>query len=149
MLDRDSANLARLQAELRLPVHNHILVLEIFDAGHRELVPFQHYVEIEPVAPDTRPSLYLEDVHRANFIAIIAPSTPPAFSINNSSDVRVLISPRRARLHHRVNQSSTISSERRCTSAHKPITRPYIQMYSHEVDRPHFSCTSVEQQNVS
>jgi polygalacturonase len=48
--------------------------------------------EIHPVAPDPRPSFYLEDVHRADFIAVTAPSTPPAFSINNSSDVRILIS---------------------------------------------------------
>jgi hypothetical protein len=31
-------------------------------------------------------------VHRADFIAITAPSQPAAFSINNSSDVRIRIS---------------------------------------------------------
>jgi hypothetical protein len=41
-----------------------------------------------------RPALLLlrQDVHRADFIAITAPSTPPAFSINNFSDGRILIS---------------------------------------------------------
>ncbi len=49
-------------------------------------------VEIQPVAPDPRPSFYLDDVHRADFIAVTAPSDPPAFSINNSTDVRVRMS---------------------------------------------------------
>jgi hypothetical protein len=31
-------------------------------------------------------------VHRADFVAITAPSTPPAFSINKSTDVRILLS---------------------------------------------------------
>jgi polygalacturonase len=50
------------------------------------------HVEIQPVAADPRASFYLEDVHRADFIAVTAPSTPPAFSFNNSSDVRIRIS---------------------------------------------------------
>jgi len=50
------------------------------------------HVEVAPAAPDPRPSFTLTDVHRADFIAITAPSTPPAFSINNSSDVRILMS---------------------------------------------------------
>jgi hypothetical protein len=50
------------------------------------------HAEIAPVAADSRASFYLEDVHRADFIAITAPSTPPAFSINNSSDVRIRLS---------------------------------------------------------
>jgi hypothetical protein len=50
------------------------------------------HVEVAPVAPDARPAIYLDDVHRADFIAITAPSTPPAFSFNKSTDVRVLLS---------------------------------------------------------
>ena len=50
------------------------------------------HVEVRPTVPDPRPSFYLDDVHRADFIAVTAPSTPPAFSINNSTDVRILIS---------------------------------------------------------
>jgi polygalacturonase len=50
------------------------------------------HVEIAPVAPDARPAIYLDDVHRADFFAITAPSSPPAFSINKSTDVRVLMS---------------------------------------------------------
>jgi polygalacturonase len=50
------------------------------------------HAEVQPVAADPRASFYLEDVHRADFIAVTAPSTPPAFSVNNSSDVRIRIS---------------------------------------------------------
>ena len=50
------------------------------------------HAEIQPVAADPRASFYLEDVHRADFAAVTAPSTPPAFSVNNSSDVRIRIS---------------------------------------------------------
>jgi hypothetical protein len=50
------------------------------------------HVEIHPAAPEPRPSFYLEDVHRADFVAVTAPTTPPAFSINKSTDVRILIS---------------------------------------------------------
>ena len=48
------------------------------------------HVEVAPAAPDARPVLYTDDVHRADFFAITAPSTPSAFSFNNSSDLRVL-----------------------------------------------------------
>jgi polygalacturonase len=50
------------------------------------------HVEVRPTGPDARPAIYTDDVHRADFISITAPSTPPAFSFNNSSDVRVLMS---------------------------------------------------------
>jgi len=50
------------------------------------------HVEVAPVAPDARPCIYLDEVHRADFFAITAPSSPPAFSINKSSDVRILMS---------------------------------------------------------
>ncbi|MGA1983784.1 MAG: glycosyl hydrolase family 28-related protein [Acidobacteriaceae bacterium] len=48
------------------------------------------HVEVEPTAPDARPCIYTDDVHRADFFAITAPSSPPAFSFNKSSDIRVL-----------------------------------------------------------
>jgi polygalacturonase len=50
------------------------------------------HVEVAPVAPDARPAVYLDDVHRADFFAITAPSTPPAFSFNKSTDIRVMCS---------------------------------------------------------
>jgi polygalacturonase len=48
------------------------------------------HVEVNPLAPDARPMIYTDDVHRADFFAITAPATPPAFSFNKSSDIRVL-----------------------------------------------------------
>jgi polygalacturonase len=48
------------------------------------------HVEVEPATPDARPCIYTDDVHRADFFAITAPSTPPAFSFNKSTDLRVL-----------------------------------------------------------
>jgi len=62
-----------------------------FYLRHINRIELSH-VEIHPTAPDPRPSFYLEDVHRADFVAVTAPTTPPAFSINNSSDVRILLS---------------------------------------------------------
>ncbi len=50
------------------------------------------HAEVAPIAPDARPAIYLDEVHRADFFAITAPSSPPAFSINKSTDVRILMS---------------------------------------------------------
>ena len=50
------------------------------------------HVEVAPVAVDARAAIYLDDVHRADFFAITAPSTPPAFSFNKSTDIRVMCS---------------------------------------------------------
>jgi polygalacturonase len=50
------------------------------------------HIEMTPKAPDARPAIYTEDVHRADFYFITAPSTPPAFSFNQSTDVKVRLS---------------------------------------------------------
>jgi polygalacturonase len=50
------------------------------------------HVEIQPATPDQRPSFYLEEVNRADFIAVTAPTAPPAFALNKVSDLRILIS---------------------------------------------------------
>jgi polygalacturonase len=50
------------------------------------------HVEVQPAAPDQRPSFYLEDVNRVDFIAVTAPTAPPAFVLNKVSDLRILIS---------------------------------------------------------
>jgi polygalacturonase len=50
------------------------------------------HVEIQPKAPDARPAIYTDDVHRADFYFITAPNTVPAFSLNNSTDTRILLS---------------------------------------------------------
>jgi len=65
-----------------LPAHG-------FYFRHVDRLEMSH-VEIQPTAADARPAIYTEDVHRADFFAITAPSTPPAFSFNKSSDIRVL-----------------------------------------------------------
>jgi polygalacturonase len=50
------------------------------------------HVEVQPATPDQRPSFYLEDVNRVDFIAVTAPTTPPAFALNKVTDLRILIS---------------------------------------------------------
>ena len=46
------------------------------------------HVEIAPSNPDPRPAFYLEDTHRADFLAITAPSQPN-FSLRNVTDFRI------------------------------------------------------------
>jgi polygalacturonase len=50
------------------------------------------HVEIQPATPDQRPSFYLEEVNRADFIAVTAPTAPPAFALNKVADLRILLS---------------------------------------------------------
>ncbi len=50
------------------------------------------HVEVQPAQPDQRPSFYLEDVNRADFIVVTAPTNPPAFSFNKVTDLRIAIS---------------------------------------------------------
>jgi len=50
------------------------------------------HVEVQPVAADARPSFHLTNVNRADFIAVTAPTNPPAFSLNKVTDLRILIS---------------------------------------------------------
>jgi polygalacturonase len=50
------------------------------------------HVEVQSKIPDARPAVYTEDVHRADFAFITAPTTPPAFSFNKSTDIRVMMS---------------------------------------------------------
>ncbi|WP_047486811.1 glycoside hydrolase family 28 protein [Terriglobus sp. TAA 43] len=47
------------------------------------------HVEIAPAQSDARPSFVLEDVDRADFFAITAPTTPSAFDFRHAKDVRV------------------------------------------------------------
>ncbi len=50
------------------------------------------HVEVSPAAPDPRTSFYLQDVHRADFIAVTAPPGQPAFTLNQVTDLRILLS---------------------------------------------------------
>ena len=47
------------------------------------------HVEIASSAPDARPAFWLEDVHRADFFAVTAPSQAN-FALRNVSDLRIL-----------------------------------------------------------
>ena len=51
-----------------------------------------NHVEIRPTNPDARPAIYTDEVHRADFIDITAPSSPAAFAFSRSSDIRVRMS---------------------------------------------------------
>jgi polygalacturonase len=47
------------------------------------------HVEVAPMAPDARPSFVLQDVNRADFLAITAP-TPSAFALHKVTDLRMM-----------------------------------------------------------
>jgi polygalacturonase len=50
------------------------------------------HVEVQPATPDARPSFYLDGVNRADFVAVTAPTTPPAFALHKVTDLRIAIS---------------------------------------------------------
>ncbi|RZU41972.1 rhamnogalacturonidase [Edaphobacter modestus] len=50
------------------------------------------HVEVQPAQADQRPSFYLEDVNRADFIAVTAPTNPSAFALHKVGDLRIAIS---------------------------------------------------------
>ena len=59
-----------------------------FFIRHLKSLEMSH-VEIAPSNPDPRPAFWLEDVHRADFLAITAPKQPN-FSLHNVTDFRVV-----------------------------------------------------------
>jgi hypothetical protein len=67
-----------------LPAHG-------FYFRHVDRLEMSH-VEVQPGKADARPCIVTDDVHRADFFAITAPSSPAAFSFNGSTDIRVLMS---------------------------------------------------------
>ena len=52
------------------------------------------HVEVQPVQPDPRPSFYMQEVNRADFIAVTAPTSveAPAFHLNKVTDLRIALS---------------------------------------------------------
>ena len=50
------------------------------------------HVEVQPAAADARPTFYLDDVERADFLAITAPKGSAAFRLRNVRDLRVVAS---------------------------------------------------------
>jgi hypothetical protein len=47
------------------------------------------HVEVAPAAADPRPTFWLDDVHRADFFAVTAPTANPNFSLHNVTDLRI------------------------------------------------------------
>jgi polygalacturonase len=50
------------------------------------------HVEIQAMRPDPRPSFFLDDVNRADFISVTAPTGIPAFHLKKVTDLRILLS---------------------------------------------------------
>ena len=50
------------------------------------------HVEVQTVQPDQRPSFFLQDVDRADFIAVTTPKGIRAFHLNKVTDLRILLS---------------------------------------------------------
>ncbi len=52
------------------------------------------HVEVRPLKADPRPSFYLEEVSRADFVAVTAPTSTdhPAFRLNRVADLRISLS---------------------------------------------------------
>jgi polygalacturonase len=50
------------------------------------------HVEVQCAEPDPRPSFFLEDVNRADFVAVTAPTGVPAFHLDKVTDLRILLS---------------------------------------------------------
>jgi polygalacturonase len=60
-----------------------------FFIRHLERLEMSH-VEVAPQVPDPRPAFWLEDVHRADFFAVTAPTEGPNFSLHTVNDLRIL-----------------------------------------------------------
>jgi polygalacturonase len=73
------------------PMFGRITPSQGFFLRHINRLEMSH-VEVQPATPDQRPSFYLEDVNRADFIAVTAPTAPPAFALNKVTDLRILMS---------------------------------------------------------
>jgi len=50
------------------------------------------HVEVQCQQPDPRPSFFLQDITRADFVAVTAPVGVPAFHLEKVTDLRILIS---------------------------------------------------------
>ncbi len=62
-----------------------------FFLRHVKNIEMSH-VEVRPAETDQRPSFYLQDVERADFIAVTAPTSPAAFALHKVTDLRIAIS---------------------------------------------------------
>jgi polygalacturonase len=62
-----------------------------FFLRHIQNLEFSH-VEVAAALPDPRPSFYLDNVNRADFIAVTAPRGIAAFHLDKVTDLRILLS---------------------------------------------------------
>ncbi len=62
-----------------------------FYLRHMRRLEMSH-VEVQPTVTDARPAFSIIDVSRADFFAITAPTSPPAFSLHQVKDLRILFS---------------------------------------------------------
>ncbi len=62
-----------------------------FYLRHMKNLEMSH-VDIAPMTPDARPSFVLQDVERADFLAITAPTQPQAFALHQVKDMRINLS---------------------------------------------------------
>jgi polygalacturonase len=62
-----------------------------FFLRHIQNLEFSH-VEVAAASPDPRPSFYLDNVNRADFIAVTAPKGIAAFHLDKVTDLRILLS---------------------------------------------------------
>jgi polygalacturonase len=62
-----------------------------FFLRHIHNLEFSH-VEVAAASPDPRPSFYLDNVNRADFIAVTAPRGIAAFHLDKVTDLRILLS---------------------------------------------------------
>ena len=50
------------------------------------------HIEVRPATADARPSFYLEDVNRAGFFSVTAPTENPAFQLKRVTDLHIAVS---------------------------------------------------------
>ena len=90
--DADQAKIVPPEAEAKYPDPGMFgaMPAQGFYLRHVRNLEMSH-VEVAPMAPDARPSFVLEEVERADFLAVTAPA-PNAFVLNKVKDLRVNLS---------------------------------------------------------
>jgi hypothetical protein len=90
----DDAKITMPEKEAAYPdpgMFGHATPSQGFFLRHVNRIEMSH-VEVAPAQADQRPSFYLEDVNRADFIAVTAPTSPAAFALHKVEDLRIALS---------------------------------------------------------
>lgn len=82
---------AESEAKYPEPVMFGTLPAQGFFFRHVKHLELSH-VEVQAAASDPRPAFYLDDVERADFLAVTAPGAQPAFALHDVTDFRVALS---------------------------------------------------------